>query len=257
MGDIKNLSMHSLTGSKQLESWDLGSEFEIVKILGTGSYGSVCEAIHKPTKTKVAIKKVIDLFDDNVDCKRVLREVHLLRKLSHQNVVKLYEILEPKDTRKFNCIYLVMEYAQSDIKKLVKSAIHLQFIHIQKLIYNLLVGLKYVHSANVLHRDIKPANILINEDCTVRICDFGLARSIVGVEGTSLASMKKKTTASTEEFKTASDDEDVRIKNAKLAKINKDEAPHTTEAPKEGPKEETKKKEIKEQFIKQESCVDL
>ena len=51
------------------------------------------------------------------------------------------------------------------------------------IIYNLLCGIKYMHSAKVIHRDIKPANILINEDCTIKICDFGLSRSIAGIEG--------------------------------------------------------------------------
>lgn len=68
------------------------------------------------------------------------------------------------------------------MKKLVKSSIFLTELHIKTLIYNLMCGLLYLHSAHVLHRDIKPANILINEDCTVKICDFGLARSIDGIE---------------------------------------------------------------------------
>ena len=50
------------------------------------------------------------------------------------------------------------------------------------IIYNILCGVKYMHSAKVIHRDIKPANILINEDCTIKICDFGLSRSIAGIE---------------------------------------------------------------------------
>ncbi len=246
--------MKSLSKAKQLEGWDVGSNYEIVKLLGSGSYGSVCEAIHKPTKTKVAIKKVLNLFEDRVDCKRVLREVHLLRKLSHPNIVRLYEILEPEDVKNFDCVYLVMEYAQSDLKKLVKSAIHLQRVHIQKLIYNLIVGLKYIHSANVLHRDIKPANILINEDCSVRICDFGLARSIVGVEGTSLSQMKQSG-KNLEEYQAASDDEDVKVNDTQLAKIKKDE-PEAKAQPKpvvEDEKkapEETKKKEIRAQLKK-------
>jgi mitogen-activated protein kinase 1/3 len=49
-------------------------------------------------------------------------------------------------------------------------------------VYNLLCAVKYLHSATVIHRDLKPANVLVNEDCTVKICDFGLARSITGVE---------------------------------------------------------------------------
>jgi mitogen-activated protein kinase 1/3 len=65
----------------------------------------------------------------------------------------------------------------------LKSSIFLSELHIQTIIYNLLCGIKYMHSARVIHRDIKPANILINEDCTIKICDFGLSRSLAGIEG--------------------------------------------------------------------------
>jgi len=58
-------------------------------------------------------------------------------------------------------------------------------------VYNLLCAVKYLHSANVLHRDLKPANILVNEDCSVKICDFGLARSIAGVESAGMMLSKK------------------------------------------------------------------
>lgn len=181
-------------GTKLTESWEVGPEYEIVREIGTGSYGSVCEAIHKATGTKVAIKKTTRIFGDIVDCKRILREVQLLRMMKHSkaNVVKLYEIIEPVNIKAFDCIYMVMEYAQSDLKKLIRAAINLQELHIKKLIYNILSGLKYVHSADVLHRDIKPANILINEDCSVRICDFGLARSIAGIETPSISLGKHK-----------------------------------------------------------------
>ncbi len=48
--------------------------------------------------------------------------------------------------------------------------------------YNLLCAVKYLHESKVIHRDLKPANILVNEDCSVKLCDYGLARSITGVE---------------------------------------------------------------------------
>jgi mitogen-activated protein kinase 1/3 len=87
------------------------------------------------------------------------------------------------DRTSFNNLFLVLEYGQSDLKKLLKSSIFLSELHIKTVIYNLLCGIKYMHSAKVIHRDIKPANILINEDCSVKICDFGLSRSIAGIEG--------------------------------------------------------------------------
>jgi mitogen-activated protein kinase 1/3 len=73
-------------------------------------------------------------------------------------------------------LYLVFEYVDTDLNRLLGSAQYLSPAHIQTFLYQLLVGLKYIHSANVIHRDIKPANILLFEDCTLKICDFGLSR---------------------------------------------------------------------------------
>lgn len=187
MEDKKVTKLSSLP--KSFQDWEVGSNYEIIKQVGSGSYGYVVEAIQKSTGKKVAIKRLNKIFEDTIDCKRILREVTLLRKLSHPNIVNIVEILEPSDPKNFDTIYVVMEYAQSDLKKLLKSPIHLEMVHIQTLVYNILVGLKYIHSADVLHRDLKPANVLINEDCTTKICDFGLARSIEGIEG---AHIKKK-----------------------------------------------------------------
>jgi mitogen-activated protein kinase 1/3 len=61
--------------------WEVGKDYECVKLLGQGSYGAVCSAVHKPTGKKVAIKKMTGVFEDEVDCKRILRELHLLSHL--------------------------------------------------------------------------------------------------------------------------------------------------------------------------------
>ena len=127
-----------------------------------------------------------NIFEDETDCKRILREVTLMRKLRHPFVVDLVEILYPSDPEKFDTLYVVMEYAESDLKKLIKSCINLELLHIQTIIYNLLCAIKYLHESNVLHRDLKPANVLINEDCTVKLCDYGLARSISGIDSAAM-----------------------------------------------------------------------
>ena len=158
--------------------WDVGPDYQITRQIGSGSYGMVCEAKHLPTGERVAIKQMTGIFDDIVDCKRLLREISILRYLNHPNVVKLKEIIQPKNLHTFNELYIIMEHAQSDMKKLIKSPVFLEADHIQLITYNILCGMKYIHSANILHRDLKPANILLNEDCEVKICDFGLARSI-------------------------------------------------------------------------------
>ena len=123
-----------------------------------------------------------NLFEDETDCKRVLREIYILRKLKHPCIVDLIEICMPNDPEKFDKIFVVLEFAETDLKKIIKSSINLSMEHIQTIIYNTLTALKYLHESKIIHRDIKPANILVNEDCTVKLCDFGLARSYLGVE---------------------------------------------------------------------------
>jgi mitogen-activated protein kinase 1/3 len=71
-----------------------------------------------------------NIFEDEVDCKRILREITLLRKLDHPAIVKIVEILEPKDPHSFSTLYVVMEYMESDLKKVVRSPIHLEMVHI-------------------------------------------------------------------------------------------------------------------------------
>lgn len=87
-------------------------------------------AIHKPTGRKVAIKKMDGVFEDETDCKRILREIKILRKIKNPYVVELIDLLPPKDLTSFETVYAVLELAESDLKKVVKSAIHLSRVHI-------------------------------------------------------------------------------------------------------------------------------
>jgi mitogen-activated protein kinase 1/3 len=96
-----------------------------------------------------------------------------------QAVRKKSRIHEPEADHSLDDLYLVFEYVDTDLHKLLLSAQYLSTAHIQTFIYQILLGLKYIHSANVIHRDIKPANILLYEDCTLKICDFGLARILL------------------------------------------------------------------------------
>ena len=175
----------------KLKDWDCGPGYKCEKILGQGSYGSVAQATQLSTGKRVSIKKMDNIFDDETDCKRILREISLLQKLKHPCVVELIEILEPKDPKNFSTIYMVLEFAESDLKKILKSSLSLEILHIQTIIYNLLCAVKFLHESKVIHRDLKPANVLINEDCSVKLCDFGLARSLCGVENSSEDIIKK------------------------------------------------------------------
>ena len=71
-----------------------------------------------------------NIFDDETDCKRILREIALMRRLKHPFLVGIVEILMPSDPANFDTLYVVMEFAESDLKKIIKSNINLEMIHI-------------------------------------------------------------------------------------------------------------------------------
>jgi len=162
------------------DNWKIPKRYKVQELIGSGSYGSVCEALDSESNEVVAIKRCKRVFEDLIDCKRILREISILSKLNHNNVVKIIEIVAPHDLNRFDELYIVMELADSDLKKLCKQDVQLTPLHIDTLLYNLLVGLKYIHSAGIYHRDLKPANCFVNQDCTVKIGDFGLSRAIGG-----------------------------------------------------------------------------
>lgn len=89
-------------------------------------------------------------------------------------------------------LYIVQELMQTDLHKVIYSEVPLKEDHIQFMLNQLLQGIDYLHGCNVMHRDLKPANLLINANCDLKICDFGLARNIHDVE------QQEKQTALTE-----------------------------------------------------------
>ncbi|CAL5347134.1 unnamed protein product [Camellia sinensis] len=153
-----------------------GGRYRIEEVIGKGSYGVVCSAYDSHLGEKVAIKKINDIFEHVSDATRILREIKLLRLLRHPDIVEIKHILLPPSRREFKDIYVVFELMESDLHQVIKANDDLTPEHYQFFLYQLLRGLKYIHTANVFHRDLKPKNILANADCKLKICDFGLAR---------------------------------------------------------------------------------
>lgn len=163
--------------SDRLPKWNLGLKYELVRKVGKGTYGSVFEAKDTQTSEKLAIKNVKSIFEDEIEGKHMLREICIMRTLDHPNIVKIKDIIIPPDSENYNNVYIAMEYAEADLKKLCKSPTYLDPSQVRFLMYQAICGCRYMHSANIMHRDIKPANILINSNCSLKICDFGLSRS--------------------------------------------------------------------------------
>ena len=165
--------------SEEIESHIL-KRYELIKKQGKGSYGVVYKAMDKKTKEIVALKKNFDAFQNVTDSKRTYREITLLKELNgHDNIIKLLNVIKADNEKD---IYLIFEFMETDLHTVIRCNI-LEPIHKQFVMYQLLKALKFIHSAGIVHRDLKPSNILINSDACIKICDFGLARSVVSLTG--------------------------------------------------------------------------
>ena len=139
-------------------------------------------AIDRKTRKTVALKKIFDAFQNSTDAQRTYREIMFLQELNssrHTHIIRLLNVLKADNDRD---IYLVFEYMEINLHSVIRAGI-LQDIHKRYIIYQILRALKYMHSGLLLHRDLKPSNILLNADCSLKLCDFGLARSLVECDG--------------------------------------------------------------------------
>jgi len=149
-------------------------KYDIQARLGRGAYGVVWKALDRKKKSIVAVKKIFDAFQNRTDSQRTFREVSFLQSLHHPNVIRLMNVHRACNDRD---LYLVFEHMETDLHSAIRAKI-LEPIHHKYIIYQLVKCLKYLHSAGLLHRDMKPSNLLLNSDCEVKVCDFGLARII-------------------------------------------------------------------------------
>ncbi|CAN0089207.1 unnamed protein product [Ectocarpus sp. 12 AP-2014] len=154
--------------------------FEICQKLGKGAYGVVWKAIEKRTRQVLALKKCFDAFRNATDAQRTFREIMYLQALAgHDNLIRLQHVVKAENGRD---IYLTFDHMETDLHAVIRANI-LEEIHKKYIIYQLVKALKFMHSADLLHRDIKPSNLLLNSDCHVKLCDFGLCRNIAETAG--------------------------------------------------------------------------
>jgi len=147
--------------------------------LGKGAYGIVWKATDKKSTAQVALKKIFDAFQNATDAQRTYREIIFLLQMGpHENIVQLQDVLKAENDRD---IYLVFEYMETDLHAVIRANI-LEEIHKQYIMYQAFKALLYMHSAKLVHRDMKPSNLLLNSECSMKVADFGLARSLLAVQ---------------------------------------------------------------------------
>mmetsp|Transcript_50623 Transcript_50623/g.107852 ORF Transcript_50623/g.107852 Transcript_50623/m.107852 type:complete len:545 (+) Transcript_50623:185-1819(+) len=162
-------------------TFTVDSKYSFTRVIGSGAYGVVISAHDTHLNTRVAVKMVPKAFQDEIDAKRILREIKLLKHLKHENIVGIVDMMPPmmRYVDDFRDVYIVSELMETDLYRIIYSKQSLSLDHVQYFVYQVLRALKYIHSANVLHRDLKPSNLLVNSNCDLKVCDFGLARGVL------------------------------------------------------------------------------
>jgi len=163
-------------------SWEVPERYINLSPVGSGAYGQVCSAMDSQTVLadgsylKVAIKKIARPFQSAVHAKRTYRELRMLKHMNHDNIIGLLDCFTPVTSLdEFTDVYMVTHLMGADLNNIIRTQT-LSDEHVQFLVYQIIRGMKYVHSAGIIHRDLKPSNIAVNEDCELKILDFGLAR---------------------------------------------------------------------------------
>ncbi|KIR99271.1 CMGC/MAPK protein kinase [Cryptococcus deuterogattii 2001/935-1] len=159
--------------------FNVGNNYHVVDVIGEGAYGVVASAVHRPSGSKVAIKKIAP-FDHSMFALRTLRELKLLKYFAEEgvseNIISVLDIIKPPSYDTFKEVYLVQELLETDLHRVIRTQ-DLSDDHCQYFLYQTCRALKALHSAEIIHRDLKPSNLLLNANCDLKVCDFGLARS--------------------------------------------------------------------------------
>lgn len=149
-----------------IEGYNLGP------IIGQGSFGKVRVAENLKTGQQVAIKI---LRKDQADHAKIWEEVRIQRRLDHQHVVRLYDVIETE-----NSIMIVMELVEGeDLVDYITRNVKLGEVDARRLFLQIISGVEHCHSRKIVHRDLKPENIMMDADLNVKIADFGFAAEVL------------------------------------------------------------------------------
>ncbi|XP_077606497.1 cyclin-dependent kinase-like 2 [Crocuta crocuta] len=149
-------------------------KYENLGLVGEGSYGMVMKCRNKDSGRIVAIKKFLESDDDKMVKKIAMREIKLLKQLRHENLVNLLEVCKKK--KRWYLVFEFVDHTILDDLELCPNGLDYQLV--QKYLFQIINGIGFCHSHNIIHRDIKPENILVSQSGVVKLCDFGFARTL-------------------------------------------------------------------------------
>eukprot|EP00760_Papus_ankaliazontas_P024237 PhM_4_TR215/c0_g1_i1/m.74618/K20535/MPK1_2; mitogen-activated protein kinase 1/2 len=188
------------------EDFDVLAKYDVRDGIGFGAFGFVASAIDRTTGEEVAIKKFKNVFAHPRLALCAVRECLLLSHFEHDNIIQLKDMIIPlgdihteeqlnRRKTNFDEVYIVLKKFDMNLRQLCENrSVELGMIERSFLMYQLLRGMKCIHSAHVLHRDLKPDNVLISCEFDLAICDFGTGRGITQGQGMTVTLLNQTTT---------------------------------------------------------------
>uniref|UniRef100_A0A8D0DTZ3 Cyclin-dependent kinase-like 2 n=1 Tax=Salvator merianae TaxID=96440 RepID=A0A8D0DTZ3_SALMN len=149
-------------------------KYEVLGLVGEGSYGMVMKCRNKENGRVVAIKKFLESEDDKMVKKIAMREIKLLKQLRHENLVNLLEVCKKK--KRWYLVFEFVDHTVLDDLEMFPNG--LDYNRVRKYLFQIVKGIGFCHSHNIIHRDIKPENILVSYLGVIKLCDFGFARTL-------------------------------------------------------------------------------
>lgn len=173
-GGEKNEGFHTVEVGET--AFTVLDRYQNLRQVGTGAQGVVAAAYDTKLKQNVAIKKLSRPFQNVTHAKRAYRELRLMSLVNHKNIIRLMNVFTSQKTLEdFQDVYMVMELMEANLSQVVN--LELDHERLSYLLYQLLCGVRHLHAAGIIHRDLKPSNIAVKSDCSLKILDFGLART--------------------------------------------------------------------------------
>lgn len=154
-------------------SFEVDVRYKMQKITDRSACCIVCSAEDVDSGEQVAVTRIQSVFQDTDCARRILRELRILRHLQHDNLLQVKDVFFAGGRHEFRDLYTVMDLMDTDLHRVLRSQQQLTDDHRRYFLYQVLRGMKYVHSALVVHGDLKPASLLVNRNCDLKISGFG------------------------------------------------------------------------------------